>query len=178
MELWKPIAAIVPAGLLLGLVGGNASRPEMTMREVRPWPVSVQENASEIEPWQPIYESGPQNLTPRAYSYRPDLDYEVFAWPDQGSAPAEPLAADYESEAVSPLQEGDMPLTRRATAELAAVHAQQVVAEAVSAQTPMTAMGGSDRETATIVLPPVPPRLDTTGFSADSAGPDVVVLAE
>src|SRR5690606_30838679 len=92
MPFWKPILLIVPAGLLAGTMAGEAIRPVPLVKEERPWPISVREKASAIEPWRPIYEGGPQDLNPGPSRYRPDLDYDVFAWPDRSDRSADYLA--------------------------------------------------------------------------------------
>jgi hypothetical protein len=38
MELWKPLVLIVPAGLVLGMIGGQLARPVMQQRAAEPWP--------------------------------------------------------------------------------------------------------------------------------------------
>lgn len=184
MQPWKPILVIVPAGLLLGIVAGQASRPEMLTRDERPWPRSVAEQTVEIEPWRPIYESGPQDLSPRGYSSRPALDYEVFAWPDQTDRSGELLAADYEYDYgpdPAPL-EPDLPLTRRATVELAASHARRVAAEAAAvaaAEVTPAEPAAPAAERATVVLPPVPPPLAQAGDAHDLAAPgEAAAIAE
>ncbi|WP_305098451.1 hypothetical protein [Croceibacterium aestuarii] len=86
----KPLyafAALVPAGMLLGFVGGKASHPEMKFHRSQILPASVIEHADRIEPYRPIYEAGPQDLNPRGVSYRPDLDYSFEYYPPQDVAP-------------------------------------------------------------------------------------------
>ncbi len=105
----KPLyafAALVPAGMLLGFVGGKASHPEMKFHRSQILPASVIEHADRIEPYRPIYEAGPQDLNPRGVSYRPDLDYSFEYYPPQDVAAlaSRDLAeADYAS-AAAPLE--------------------------------------------------------------------------
>jgi hypothetical protein len=56
MPFWKPLLAIAPAGLVLGMIGGHLARPEMTQR------ISG-------EPWQPMFQS--RNGQPAAYPAQP-----------------------------------------------------------------------------------------------------------
>jgi len=84
MPLWKPLLAIVPAGLVLGMIGGHLARPEMTQRIGG-------------EPWQSMFRSGdgqpaaypaqPQGELAYVggYSYPPDLATTDADW----SPPAE-----------------------------------------------------------------------------------------
>lgn len=180
MQPWKPMLLIVPAGLLLGIAAGQAMRPVPLMKEERPWPQSVRESAREIEPWRPIYHSGPQDLTPAAYSYRPDLDYDAFAWPDQTDRSAELLAAEYDYDGGQSTREAryarapepDLPLARRASSEIAASRAMEPGAEAGGiAEDGLVAV-----ETASppgrpeiVTLPPVPPPLEQAAAPAASA---------
>ena len=46
---WKPFLAVVPAGLLLGLVAGQATRPVMLVKDDRPWPYAADETAREAD---------------------------------------------------------------------------------------------------------------------------------
>lgn len=163
MEAWKPVMLVVPAGLLLGIVAGQASRPEMLIREDRPWPQSVAERAFAIEPWRPIYEGGPQDLSPRSYSYRPALDYDAFAWPDQADRSAELLADyafeysdEYDFDTGPAALEPNLPLTRGAPVELASDAAAAAAAD-VSTEQLVPAAPMAQRAAA--VLPPVPPPL-------------------
>jgi hypothetical protein len=161
---WKPIALIVPAGLLLGIAVAQASRPVPLVKEERPWPQSVRENAHEIEPWRPLYEGRPQDLSPRGGSYRPDFDYDLFAWPDQTDRSAELLDAGYDY-ATAP--EPDLPLTRAAAAEFDG--------EAAEVDAPEVPESGPDEPIATgetVVLPPVPPPLVVTNTPPRPVAPD------
>ncbi len=84
MKAWKAAALIVPAGLLIGMAAGAATRPVMIQNAEDYWPASVAEARDRIDPPRPFYEGGPQDLTPDRYSYRPNLDYSAYSWPDQG----------------------------------------------------------------------------------------------
>jgi hypothetical protein len=37
MQLWKPLVLIIPAGLVLGMIGGHLARPVMQERAGEPW---------------------------------------------------------------------------------------------------------------------------------------------
>ena len=185
---WKPVVLIVPAGLLLGIAVGQASRPVPLVKEERPWPQSVRENAREIERWRPLYESRPQDLSPGGRGYRPDFDYDRFAWPDQTDRSAELLAAGYDYGAEPSVFEArygtapepDLPLTRAAAAEF---DAGQAEVDATEAPASGPAEPIAIRET--VVLPPVPPPLVVTntpprpgapGDAGASSGSTVVGL--
>ena len=92
---WKPFLAVVPAGLLLGLVAGQATRPVMLVKDDRPWPYAADETAREADRW-PTFDLSTPDIASRGYSYRPDIDYDSYAWPDQTDRSAELLAADYD----------------------------------------------------------------------------------
>ena len=83
MKPVKALALIVPAGLLLGMAAGAATRPVMIQNARDYWPSSIQEANVSVDAWRPIYQGGPQDLTPERYSYRPDLDYEALAYAEQ-----------------------------------------------------------------------------------------------
>lgn len=179
MQPWKPLLAILPAGLLLGIVGGQASRPVMLIEDERPWPQSVREKARETEVRQPAYDGG-FNFYSRGYSYRPDLDYEIHAWPDQTDRSTDLLAAEYRyglaGTANEPIfgDEVDLPQTRRAVAELAGEHAERLAAEFAESE---PASGGVTSEAAAaeskdFILPPVPPPLAHAGGAAEAGSPD------
>lgn len=70
MQLWKPLALIVPAGLVLGMIGGHLARPEMQVRAGEPSQRMFETRAqrygsAESYPAQPAYVGG--------YSYPPYL---------------------------------------------------------------------------------------------------------
>lgn len=138
---WQAFAAIVPAGLLLGAAGGNASRPEMQFNELRPWPQSVTEHGERIEQWRPIYAAGPANPSPAAYSYRPEMDYSARAFPpqeaifdeagpifEQGYVSREELTA-----AGYPAIDPGLPTVHRESVERIADRAVQAASEATEA---------------------------------------------
>ena len=171
MQPWKPMLLIVPAGLLIGTLVGHTTRPVPLAKEERSWPASVRERAGAIEPWRALHQGGPQDLGPASHRYRPDLDYEVFAWPDQTDHAAELLGEDYAYRAPPPAPEPrfiavaapELPLTRRAEAELAAE--REPVPPAGTAEAREATEKTPSEEGAIIVLPPVPPPL-----AASSAG--------
>jgi hypothetical protein len=70
---WKPFLAVVPAGLLLGLVAGQATRPVMLDKGDRPWPNAATETAGEADRW-PSFDLSPPQSPARGYSYRPDIE--------------------------------------------------------------------------------------------------------
>jgi hypothetical protein len=85
MQLWKPMALIVPAGLVLGMVGGKLAHPVIQERAVEPWQSifgsRTQQGGSASFPVQPdepmAYVGG--------YSYPPDADgrsgsYDTTDW--------------------------------------------------------------------------------------------------
>lgn len=78
MQMWKPIALIVPAGLVLGMIGGKLAHPVMQDRAVEPWQSIFgnrsQEGGSTNYPVQP---EGPMTYV-GGYSYPPDTN----TWPD------------------------------------------------------------------------------------------------
>ncbi|MXO58224.1 hypothetical protein GRI89_01515 [Altererythrobacter salegens] len=128
----KPLyafAAVVPAGMLLGLAGGKASQPEMQFHREQPWPQSVVEHGSRIEPYRPIYESGPQDLTPRAVSYRPDLDYSAEAIPPQEAVEH----ADTSGPPAANSGEAEVTVQVGTSIEVAAERAEAAVDDAVEA---------------------------------------------
>ena len=181
MQPWKPLLAILPAGLLVGLVGGQASRPVMLIEDERPWPRSVREKAGETEQWQPAYDDASFNFYSRGYSYRPDLDYELYAWPDQTDRSAELLAAEYSygmadgAEDPSFDVEVDLPQTRRAVAELASAQVERLAAETAETDdqpsgVATTEIAAADRQA--FVLPPVPPPLAQAGGAPEPDGMD------
>ena len=182
MQAWKPLLALVPAGLLAGLVAGQATRPVMLVKDDRPWPQSVQEHASRADNW-PDFDLAASNSVPRGYSYRPELDYDAYAWPDQADHSAEFLAARYdygaEAERYDVKDESDLPVTRRAVAELAGNRAERAAAEVVKVGATDQALNdagstaqNAQPERAGLVLPPVPPPLAEAGVAPEL--PDIV----
>ena len=178
MLLWKPLLAVVPAGLLLGLVAGQATRPVMLVKDDRAWPYAGDESAREVDRWPSFDLSGP-DLAVRGYSYRPDIDYDRFVWPDQTDRSAELLAAgyDYPSFDVADRLADDLPLTRRAVMELAARQDEGAAAVPVrdiaisGATEPATADAKPAADTS-YVLPPVPPPLAHAGTLPEPAESD------
>ena len=168
MLLWKPLLAVVPAGLLLGLVAGQASRPEMLVKDDRAWPYAPDESAREADRWPSFDLSGP-DLVVRGYSYRPDIDYDRYVWPDQTDRSAELLAAGYDYPAFDRAggPADDLPLTRRAVMELAAHHDEgaplPVRDIAISGATDTATADATPAVETSYVLPPVPPPLAHAG---------------
>ena len=144
MKSWKAIALIVPAGMMIGMAAGTASRPVM-VHHANAFPSSpAREARLEIEPYRPLYEGGPENPAPAGYSYRPDLDYSSYAWPDQSDPAPVRLEADYSPE---PDQAAQVEVHRgSAGAELAGERAATAAADALAAA-----------QDAAGTLPPVPP---------------------
>ena len=61
MQAWKPLVLIVPAGLILGMVGGELARPVMAQRVTdKPWP-SMLQTRSDREGQSPDYPDQPQD---------------------------------------------------------------------------------------------------------------------
>lgn len=177
---WKPLLAVVPAGLLLGLVAGHASRPEMVIKDERPWPQSLSATAEDINRW-PTFDLSAPEIASRGYSYRPDIDYDIYVWPDQADRSAELVAADFDygsfDGAYDARLESDeeLPLTRRAVAELADRQAERLALD-TSSVAPVARDGTGSPEApsvsasaarAAFVLPPVPPPLATAGELPD-----------
>ncbi|MGV3555476.1 MAG: hypothetical protein ACO1OD_09485 [Croceibacterium sp.] len=177
---WKPLLAVVPAGLLLGLVAGHASRPEMVIKDERPWPQSLNASAGDVGRW-PTFDLSTPEIASRGYSYRPDIDYDLYVWPDQTDRSAELVAADVEygsfDGAYDARLESDeeLPLTRRAVAELAGRQAERLALD-TSSVAPVAREDTGSREApsgsasavgAAFVLPPVPPPLATVGELPD-----------
>lgn len=79
MHLWKPLALILPAGFLLGMVGGHLARPVMPERAPEPWRSAVQARAQSHEP--AAYPEQPTAYV-GGYSFAPDMG---TAGPDYGS---------------------------------------------------------------------------------------------
>lgn len=163
MLLWKPLVAVVPAGLLLGLVAGQATRPVMLVKDDGALPYAPDESAREADRWPSFDLSGP-DLAVRGYSYRPDINYDRYVWPDQTDRSAELLAAGYDypasDKAGGPVD--DLPLTRRAVIELAARHDEGAAAVPAGevAFVGTREMAPSDAKPAadtSYVLPTVPP---------------------
>lgn len=181
---WKPLLAIVPTGLLVGLVAGQASRPEMLIEDDRPWLESLAEAPDQSDSW-PSFDLSPPESATRGYSYRPDIDYDMYVWPDQTDSSAELLAAGYDYAPSGTYDarydnEDELPLTRRAVAELAGGRAERIAVEATSV--PVTARtnaasaegpsGSPSAERAGFVLPPVPPPLAVAGELPDEPEAD------
>jgi len=170
---WKPLLAVVPAGLLLGLVAGKATRPVMLMEDERPWPQSMVESGAEADRW-PSFDLSTPEPALRGYSYRPDIDYERYVWPDQTDRSAELLEADYDYDAAyePDLERGmDLPLTRRAVAELAGRQAERMPAAAGAAEPQADAPERAEAERSAFVLPPVPPPLARAGVAPEDPEP-------
>lgn len=166
---WKPLLAAVPAGLLLGVVAGQASRPVMLVKDDRPWPQSVREEGPGTDRW-PASDLGRPETSSRGYSYRPDIDYDIFVWPDQTDRSGDMLAADYDYGGSATAHETDLPLTRRAVAELASRQAEALAPEATDTATAeprpanqATAPDPAASDRGAFVLPPVPPPLARAG---------------
>lgn len=176
MLLWKPLLAVVPAGLLLGLVAGQASRPEMLIKDDRAWPYAADESAREADRW-PTFDLSGSDMALRGYSYRPDIDYDSYVWPDQTDRSAELLTAeyDYPSFDMADQSDDDLPLTRRAVVELAARHDEREAAvpvgdpETAEAEPAEAIPAAAD---ASYVLPPVPPPLAHAGTLPEPAESD------
>lgn len=82
MQVWKPLALILPAGFVLGLVGGQLARPVMPERAVEPWRSAVQARAQDHQ--SSAYAAQPQPYV-GAYSFAPDTsstgpDYGPDDW--------------------------------------------------------------------------------------------------
>jgi hypothetical protein len=74
MQVWKPLALIVPAGLLLGMVGGHLARPIMPERAIEPW----RSGAEQAEPADyPALAPSPMPYA-GGYSYPPDTGVEAW----------------------------------------------------------------------------------------------------
>lgn len=72
MQLWKPLALIVPAGLVLGMIGGHLARPEMQARVTQPWQSVIGTRAQQYGSADyPVQLQGPMTYV-GGYSYPPD----------------------------------------------------------------------------------------------------------
>ncbi len=73
MRVWKALVLIVPAGLALGMVGGNLARPVMQQRAVAPGQPKFETRAQRYGSAQPspVLPEGPTTYV-GGYSYRPD----------------------------------------------------------------------------------------------------------
>jgi hypothetical protein len=73
MQLWKPLALIVPAGRARGMIGGKLAHPVMQQRAIEPWQSifggRTQQYGSADYPVQP---EGPVTYV-GGYSYAPDV---------------------------------------------------------------------------------------------------------
>jgi hypothetical protein len=163
MKPWQAVMLIVPTGLMMGMAAGLASKPVPNLKDENSWRQPLIGSADEIEPWRPVYEAYPEDPTPNRTAYRPALEYSAYAWPDQRDRSAELLAADYSYDYAAP-GEIDLPQTHRATAELAARDAEQVVQVArAAAASDMRPAGEEIDAGAGAALPPVPPPLAANG---------------
>ena len=178
MLLWKPLLAVVPAGLLLGLVAGQATRPEMLVKDDGAWPYARDESAREADRW-PSFDLSEPDVALRGYSYRPDIDYDRYVWPDQTDRSAELLAADYDypSFDVADRPADNLPLTRRAVMELVARHDEGAAAVpagelAIAGSRERAPADAAPAAGTSYVLPPVPPPLAHAGTLPDPAEPD------
>lgn len=93
MHLWKPLALILPAGFLLGMVGGQLAPPVMADRAAEPWRSAVQARAQSHQPT--TYPPQPTAYV-GGYSFAPDMsaggpDYGSSDW-EYSDAPLQTIA--------------------------------------------------------------------------------------
>jgi hypothetical protein len=74
MQLWKPLMLILPAGLVLGMVGGKLVHPVMKDRAVEPWQSIFGNRAQQYGSAAdyPVQPEGPMTYV-GGYSYPPDM---------------------------------------------------------------------------------------------------------
>ncbi len=87
MQMWKPLALIVPAGLVLGMIGGHLARPVMQDRAVEPWQSIFGTRAQQYGTADyPVQPQGPMTYV-GGYSYPPEPSdwskpYDEAEWND------------------------------------------------------------------------------------------------
>lgn len=82
MQVWQRLLIIVPAGLVLGMIGGNLARPEMVERAVdTPWQAMFQGRADR-DGGSPEYSAQPQGdlAYVGGYSYAPGYATQGTGW--------------------------------------------------------------------------------------------------
>jgi hypothetical protein len=86
MQVWKALVLIVPAGLALGMIGGNLANPVMQQRAAEPWQSSFETRAQRYGSAQ-SYPALPEGSIAYVggYSYPPDTrasppDYDSGDW--------------------------------------------------------------------------------------------------
>lgn len=152
MQLWKPLALIVPAGLVLGMIGGHLARPEMQARVLEPWQSVFGTRAGQHGSGDyPVQSEGPMTYV-GGYSYPPDTRDRSQPYDGSGSTYADAqlpaiakldarqaeLLADPDVEfAVSPPGDEFEPVTR----EPSQPAAQVALAPADAGPEPRTADG-------------------------------------
>lgn len=73
MHVWKPLVLIVPAGLVLGMIGGKLAHPVMQERATEPWQSIFGSRAQQdgsVSNY-PVQPEGPMTYV-GGYSYPPD----------------------------------------------------------------------------------------------------------
>lgn len=175
MQAWKPLLIVIPAGLVLGVVGGHYARPVMTQRGAEDASQPFVETRSQRSgtataeaPSETVYYSG-------GYSYPPYLDDSSFAaeprpdfadWPEYEPAPMPTIA-----ELKAGLAARDAALDQLATAEpIAGPQDQAAAGDATDVGT----AAGPPRPIATDPRVAVHPKLAALapGQSAVAASPE------
>ena len=135
MKPWKAVALIVPAGLVLGMAAGAANRPVMVQNAKDYWSEPLVEARQAFDAPRPFYEGGPENLMPAGYSFRPDIDYDTYSWPDQSEPVPEFVATELET-IPQPMVEVHRASPTQIAADRAAAAARDALAVASETQEP------------------------------------------
>jgi hypothetical protein len=121
---------IVPAGIALGALLGDAANPEMKDPPAQWWQLAGADEVAVAE-GALLFEAGPDDLSPFG-SYRPDLDYDAEVWAEP--IPAYEMAALTDEPSALP---GSLPtVTYGVAAEEVADAAEAAAEEAVAAAQP------------------------------------------
>lgn len=121
MQPWKPLLVIVPAGLVLGIIGGKLAHPVMQERASEPWQ-SMFETRAQRYGTAGAYSSQPQSSIAYVggYSYPPDTSgwsdaYDPPDWLDE-DVPL-PTLAELDARQAELLADPDVEFATRAPAE-------------------------------------------------------------
>ena len=174
MQAWKPLLFVVPAGLLLGAIGGNYARPVMTQRLDDSSLQALFETRAQRYGTQPT-QAAPEDATYSSdqYSYPPYLDdrmlggdREITGW--QGATFAnwpeyKPSAAELEAQVAA----RDAALGQRAWAAAPTAAGDRTAAEAAAAAADDVAANAGDAAVSA-----------GTDSQGTTTGPKVVVVSE
>jgi hypothetical protein len=177
VQAWKPLLLIVPAGLLLGAIGGNYARPVLTKRADDGSLQAMFETRSQRY-GAPATQAAPEDATyySGGYSYPPYLDNRMLGgdreitgwqgpsfadWPEYQPAPL-PSAAEPEAQVAA----RDAALDQRALGSATAGTEDQTAAQAAAA-TAANVAANADAQS----LP------DRTDGEDVAMGPKVVIVS-